>query len=127
MKTIILSTLVACLLLAWTPVIRGAESTNLPPAEQHLVAGIILVGIALIAGAVVVHLSTKNKQPMGPVDVVLQGSADNVTWENIVTNTVVLNGRDPLEIYREYPRRDGKFYRAKWYPPTGVVTNLFRL
>ncbi len=122
MKTI--TTILLVLVLAWTPLHAG-ESTNTPPTEKSLALAAFLISAALVAGAIVIYVQKRDHQPTGPVDVVLEGSADNVHWNPILTNTVVLNGRLPIEIYREHPiRRDGRFYRAKVSRPTGSVTNL---
>lgn len=112
---------ILCFALATEPLM--AQGTNNPSAskESHGPAfgiGYVIGGIVLAIGGTAVYCIVKvcGKLPSdkGTVTLILEKSPDHATWMPIATNTVTLNGQEPIEIFSEVIRKDqNAFYRTR--------------
>jgi hypothetical protein len=117
MKTTIALILCAC--LATSGVRAEVRKEKQPPVKKEdrqpqFFWGVLLVLSITAAGAyVVIKVSSKFPSPQTPVRVVLEKSYDNATWTPVVTNTVILNGQQPVELFRDHMTDFTAMYRAR--------------
>lgn len=91
----------------------GRKKATPQVQEGSLALAALVLTVAAVAAYVVIKVHSNHKQFKGPVTLVLEKSGDNVNWVAVATNRVVLNGEDPMEVFREV-RKDGhSFYRAR--------------
>jgi len=110
MKTLI--TVLLCVLLSQVAPIRlNAE----PPPKDSILLGAILVAVCAVGAYAVVHIYGKYEEQTGPVTCVLLKSYSHGagTWIPVATNTVVLNGRNLIEIFRERMTDPTAFYKVQ--------------
>ena len=72
---------------------------------------VLTVGAAGIY--VVVKIHSTHSTDSGPVTVVLEKSEDHANWTPVATNTVVLAGMQPIEVFSEDMRHGAVLFRAR--------------
>ena len=90
----------------------GAQSND-PPAQPKVLWAIVAC-LAVVAVGVTVTIYVYNKyDTTGPVTVILEKSYNNGDWTPILTNSVVLNGRRPIELFQDRMDDGLALYRAR--------------
>jgi hypothetical protein len=110
MKTLI--TVLLCVLLSQVAPIRlNAE----PPPKDTVVLVAFIVAICAVGVYAVVHIYGKYEEQTGPVTCVLLKSYSHGagTWSPVATNTVILNGRNPIEVFRDRMTDPTAFYKVQ--------------
>ena len=109
MKTILSIFLCAALVNA-----TAQAQTNPPPVQPKSAALAMLVIAAAIVGLVIIiKVNSTVPSQHSPVTLVLEKSYDHGTWTPVATNTVVLNGQTPVEVFRDKMTDELAFYRAR--------------
>jgi hypothetical protein len=109
MKTIFSILLCAALVHATT----AQAQTNDPPPQPNnvLLAGLVIT--ALVVGIVIIiKVNSTLPSQHSPVTLVLEASCLDGIWTPVATNTVILNGQRPIEVFRNQMTDDLVFYRA---------------
>jgi hypothetical protein len=97
---------------------NSAVATNSASPKFVLTVTEIVLAIAILAVAgtaiyVVVKASSNIPQDNSQVTLVLEKSYDNRTWTPVATNTVVLHGQTPIDVFQEQMTDSMAFYRAR--------------
>jgi hypothetical protein len=110
MKTILSILLCAALVHATT---AQAQTNDPPPMQPQGVALAVLIITAAVVGIVIIiKVNSTVPSQHSPVTLVLEKSYDNGTWTPVATNTVILNGQQPVDVFRQQMTDDLAFYRA---------------
>jgi len=110
MKTTFLSIILCAALLSATTV--QAETTNNPPNQTaFLAAFVITIGVIGVIILIKVHSTIPDQHV--PVTLVLEKSYYDGNWIPQATNTVTLNGRTPIEVFRADMTDEVACYRAR--------------
>lgn len=91
---------------------EGERRPKVNTSDSWALAAIVLTAAA-VGAYIVLKVHSKYKISRGPVTLVLESSADNANWLPVATNTVVLNGQEPMEAFRDVRRDFCKFYRVR--------------
>lgn len=110
--------LLACILsvaLSAATLHAQPEPAPTPQPKGALLITFCIVAVLAGAGIVIYVYSSKPIPQDTPVRLVLLKSYDNVNWEPVVTNTVILNhAQNWVELFSEQQRADKTaFYWAK--------------
>lgn len=110
MKTIITILLAAALLQA--TMVR-AETTNDPPTNGSVLLGALVISAAVIGLIIIIKVNATVPSRTSPVTLVLERSYYDGNWVPLATNTVILNGLQPVEVFRQYMTDEVACYRAR--------------
>ena len=111
MKTILSILLCVVLVHATT---AQAQTNDPPPVQPNnvLLAGLVLT--ALVVGIVIIiKVNSTLPSQTSPVTLVLEKSYYDANWVPQATNTVILNGRTPIEVFRADMTDEVACYRAR--------------
>lgn len=109
---------ITAILCALTIQMGFASDTNTVQKSDEKVTCIEVIFVLAVVGVggwIVITLYSKCPKATDRVMVYIDESTDGrATWHCIATNgPVVLNGTDPLEVYRSQTVNDSSFYRAR--------------
>jgi hypothetical protein len=111
MKTILSILLCVALVHATT---AQAQTNDPPPVQPNnvLLAGLVITA-AVLGVLLVIKVSSTLPSQHSPVTLVLEASCLDGIWTPVATNTVILNGQRPVDVFREQMTDDLVFYRAR--------------
>jgi hypothetical protein len=110
MKTTFLSILLCGALLSATTV--RAETTNNPPNQTALLAAFVIT-MGIIGVIIIIKVNSTVPDQHQPVTLVLEKSYYDGNWVPQATNTVVLNGMTPIEVFQQDMTDEVACYRAR--------------
>lgn len=110
MKAII--SIIIALALSIQCCMAGQKDTE-PQMSAPVVLGMLVLAVAATATIVVVKIYSTHSNDRGPATVVLEKSDDHVHWSPIATNSVVLDGTNPVHLFDENLMNGSSFYRAR--------------
>ena len=110
-KTTILSIILCGALLHATT--AQAETTNDPPPNGTILLGVLVLSAAVIGVIIIIKVNSTLPSQTSPVTLVLEKSYYDANWVPQATNTVILNGRTPIEVFRADMTDEVACYRAR--------------